>query len=165
MPRVARLTLVPTPLPTPSPQPQQTHRRPNEGSVGIQLERGKGVGFSSTETKTYKTKTTYGRRREPHMRRIVDDGGCHTLAGRKTLIRGNNYRILLPGNCHIGDATTDTLQQSSIALEALNSYILTPAGNGTYAGKNSYKLKETNNPTNSRLTCRCWCPFVSGFFW
>ena len=88
----------PSPLPTPLPQPQQTHRRPNEGSVGIQLERGKGVGFSSTETKTYKTKTTYGRRREPHMRRIVDEGGCNTLARRKTHIRGNTYRILLPGN-------------------------------------------------------------------
>ena len=85
------------------------------------------------------------------MRRIVDDGGCHTLAGRKTLIRGNNYRILLPGNGHIEDATTDTFQQSSFALEALNFYILTPAGNGTYAGKISYKLNETNISTNARL--------------
>ena len=69
--------------------------------------------------------------------------------GGKTLLRGNNYRILLPGNGHLGDATTDTFQQSSFALEALNFFILTPAGNGTYAGKISYTLNEPNVSVNS----------------
>ena len=88
-PKVARLNLVLPPAHSLAAAPTN-HRRPNEGSVGIQLERGKGVGFSSTETKTYKTETTYGRRREPHMRRIVDDGGLPLSQGGKSLYEENN---------------------------------------------------------------------------
>ena len=78
------------------------------------------------------------------MRRIVDEGGYHSRKEENSYTRKYLSYPTPRELRHIGDATTDTLQQSSIALEALNSYTLTPAGNGTYAGKISYKLNETN---------------------